>query len=165
VGSQSPAAATSSGKRVSTGEHGPGRWVSVFVDTNVLLRSIEVSDPSHDAAVRAIAALIRAGESLIVTPQIMAEFWNVATRPRDRNGIGLTPDMAKAELSQIEGYFTVVAESIEVYNTWKHLVAERGVNGVEAHDARLAAAMKVSGITKILTLNGKISSVIPSSKS
>jgi predicted nucleic acid-binding protein len=129
--------------------------MSVFVDTNVLLRTIEVSDPAHQAAVRAIAALIKAGETLIVTPQIVAEFWNVATRPRERNGIGLTPDLADAELAQIEGFFTVVGESTDVYSTWKHLVARYGVSGVAAHDARLVAAMNVYGITRILTFNAR----------
>jgi predicted nucleic acid-binding protein len=129
--------------------------MSVFIDTNVLLRSIEVSDPSHGAAVRAIAALIKAGETLIVTPQIVAEFWNVATRPRERNGLGLTPHLADAELTQIENFFTVVGESTDVYGAWKHLVTLRGVSGVEAHDARLVAAMRVYGITRILTFNAK----------
>jgi predicted nucleic acid-binding protein len=129
--------------------------MSVFVDTNVLLRSIEVSDPSHDAAVRAIASLIKAGEPLVITPQIVAEFWNVATRPRERNGIGLTPELAAAELAEIEGFFAVVGESTDVYAAWKDLIRKSGVSGVQAHDARLIAAMKVYGITKILTFDVK----------
>jgi len=127
--------------------------MSVFVDTNVLLRSIEVSDPAHEASVRAIAALIQAGEPLVITPQVAAEFWIVATRPRERNGIGLTPDLARAELAQMESFFTVVGESADVYSMWKHLVTLHGVSGVEAHDARLVAAMKVYGIDRILTFN------------
>ena len=83
----------------------------------------------------------------------MAEFWNVATRPRERNGIGLTPELAGAELAQIEGFFTVLGESAEVYNEWKRLVTLRAISGVQAHDARLVAAMKVYGISKILTFN------------
>jgi predicted nucleic acid-binding protein len=129
--------------------------MSVFIDTNVLLRTIEVSNPAHEAAVRAIAALLRAGETLVVTPQIVAEFWNVATRPRERNGIGLTPDLASDELAQIEGFFTVVGESTDVYSTWKHLITRHPVSGVEAHDARLVAAMKVYGIARILTFNAR----------
>src|ERR1700689_835962 len=114
--------------------------MSVFIDTNVLLRTIEVSDPAHQAAVQTIAALIKAGETLIVTPQIVAEFWNVATRPRERNGIGLTPALASAELAQIEGFFTVVGESTDVYSTWKQIVTRHRVSGVEVHDTRLVAA-------------------------
>jgi predicted nucleic acid-binding protein len=71
--------------------------MSVFVDTNILLRSIEVSDPKHAVAVRAVSQLMKTGEALIITPQIVAEFWNVATRPRERNGIGLTPSEAAKE--------------------------------------------------------------------
>jgi predicted nucleic acid-binding protein len=127
--------------------------MSVFVETNVLLRSIEVSDPSHDRAVHAIAALMKAEKPLVITPQIAAEFWNVATRPRERNGIGLTPEQARTELAEIEGFFTVVGESVDVYAEWKTLVTRLGVRGVEAHDARLVAAMKVYGITKILTFD------------
>jgi predicted nucleic acid-binding protein len=129
--------------------------MSVFVDTNVLLRALEVSDPAHEAAVQAISSLLRSGETLIVTPQIIAEFWNVATRPRERNGIGLTPDLAGAEVAQAETFLTVVAESPVVYRTWKQLVRFHGVSGVAAHDARLVAAMKVYGISQILTFNAR----------
>jgi predicted nucleic acid-binding protein len=128
--------------------------MSVFVDTNILLRSIEVSDRLHEHAVRALTALIGAGETLVIPPQIVAEFWNVATRPRERNGIGLTPELASAELAQIESFFTVVGESADIYEKWKDLVRIHSVRGVQAHDARLVAAMKVYGISRILTFNG-----------
>jgi len=129
--------------------------MSVFVDTNVILRSIEPGDPSHAPAVRAITALMKTGEPVVITPQIVAEFWNVATRPRERNGIGLTTEQAQAELDEIESFFDVVLESRDVYREWKQLVTFYKVRGVEAHDARLVAAMKVDGISRILTFNTK----------
>jgi predicted nucleic acid-binding protein len=124
--------------------------MSVFVDTNILLRSIESSNASHELAVRATAALIS-----FITPQIMAEFWNVATHPRERNGLGLTPGEARKELDQLEGFFALVGESSDVYKEWKGLVMVHGVSGVQAHDARLVAAMKVYGVTKILTFDAQ----------
>ena len=36
---------------------------------------------------------------------------------------------------------------------WRVLVVRHQVSGVQVHDARLAAAMQVHGITHILTLN------------
>jgi predicted nucleic acid-binding protein len=51
--------------------------MSVFIDTNVLVRSIEPSSPMHEAAVRAIAFVIEGGEAVVLTPQVMAEFRNV----------------------------------------------------------------------------------------
>jgi hypothetical protein len=44
-------------------------------------------------------------------------------------------------------------ESADVYAEWKRLVVAHGVTGVQAHDARLVAAMKVYGIKRILTFN------------
>ena len=128
--------------------------MSVFVDTNVFLRSVQPTHPSHGAAVRSVARLIREGESLVVTPQIIAEFWNVATRPTDNNGLGFSPDVATTEIAKIEEFSSIVAESIDVYAEWKRLIAMHKVRGVQAHDARLVAAMNVYGIRRILTFNG-----------
>jgi predicted nucleic acid-binding protein len=107
----------------------------------------------NEVAIRAVSTLIDAGEALTLTPQIMAEFWNVATRPSENNGLGFALDKARAELTQIEGFFSMLDESAEVYSEWKRLVVSYGVAGVKAHDARLVAAMRVHGVRRILTFN------------
>ena len=127
--------------------------MSVFVDTNVLLRSVQPSHPMHDPAVRSVAAYIRGGEPVVITPQIVAEFWNVVTRPVAQNGLGWSHQQARDEVARIEGFFSVLIESSEVYTEWKRLVVTHGVTGVQAHDARLVAAMNVYGINRILTFN------------
>jgi predicted nucleic acid-binding protein len=76
--------------------------MSIFVDTNILLRSIQSGHPLQDMAVKTISALLAGGEMLVITPQVIAEFWNVVTRPLDRNGFGLSVEQAQAELQQIE---------------------------------------------------------------
>ena len=48
---------------------------------------------------------------------------------------------------------SVLIESTDVYTEWKRLVVAHGVTGVQAHNARLVAAMKVYGINRILTVN------------
>jgi predicted nucleic acid-binding protein len=110
--------------------------MSVLVDTNVLLRSVQPSHPMHGAAVRTIADLIRAEESLIITPQIVAEFWVVATRPAEQNGLGWTHEKTLQEVNRIEQFFALVTESVDVYREWKRLVTAQKVTGVQAHDAR-----------------------------
>lgn len=40
-----------------------------------------------------------------------------------------------------------------VYLEWKRLVALYNVSGKNVHDARLVAAMKVHGLTHVLTFN------------
>ena len=91
----------------------------------------------------------------MLTPQIMAEFWNVATRPRINNGLGIPHERAREELLGIEGLFSVLDESKEVYAEWKRLIAAYGVIGVKTHDARLVPAMNVYGIPRILTFNAE----------
>lgn len=125
----------------------------ILVDTNVWLRSVQPTHPLHQVAVDTVAALIAADESLVVTPQIVAEFWNVATRPVAANGLGLSTDETRQQLSRLEGFFSVLAESAEVYAEWKRLVVTHDVQGVKVHDARLVAAMNVYGIRRIVTFN------------
>lgn len=127
--------------------------MSVFVDTNVLLRSVQPSHPMHDAAVGAVATLIRDGEQLVITPQIIAEFWNVVTRPVEQNGLGWAHQEALDAIVRMEGFFSVLIETSDVYTEWKRLVVTNNVTGVQAHDARLVAAMKVYGVMRILTFN------------
>jgi predicted nucleic acid-binding protein len=127
--------------------------MSIFVDTNILLRSVQSGHPLQDVAVKTTSALLASGETLVITPQVIAEFWNVVTRPLERNGFGLSVEQAQAELQQIESFFTVVGETWEVYEEWKRIVAFYRVSGVQVHDARLVAAMSVHGIDKILTFD------------
>jgi predicted nucleic acid-binding protein len=126
--------------------------MSVFIDTNVLVRSIEPSSPMHEAAVRAIASVIESGEAAVLTPQVMAEFRNVATRPLEKNGLGLSPEEARDEIVRIEDFFSLLGETEEVYSEWKRLVMSYKVIGVQVHDARLVAAMRVNGVGRLLTV-------------
>jgi predicted nucleic acid-binding protein len=127
--------------------------MSILVDTNILLRTADSGDRLHAVAVKSITDQIDAGETLIITPQIAAEFWNVATRPVEHNGLGFDHEEARQELARIEGFFSVLVESLDVYAEWKRLVVAYSVTGVQAHDARLVAAMNVYAIRRILTFN------------
>ena len=86
--------------------------------------------------------------------QNIAEFWNVSTRPADKNGFGLTIPEVQIELSQLETVVAILPETLEVFAEWKRLVLAHEVRGVQVHDARLAANMRVHGISNLLTLNG-----------
>jgi predicted nucleic acid-binding protein len=52
-----------------------------LLDTNVLLRLAESGHAGHRAAVQAVERLERRGDDLLIVPQILYEFWSVATRP------------------------------------------------------------------------------------
>lgn len=127
--------------------------MAILVDTNVLLRSVQPTHRMHDSAVQALAILMEREEALVVSIQNMADFWNTATRPESNNGLGFSIEETRAELSKLEGFFEILHENAASYEVWKTLVIEHRVNGVQVHDARLAAVMKVYGIRQIVTFN------------
>jgi predicted nucleic acid-binding protein len=124
-----------------------------LIDTNILLRIARRDDPDHAVVHAALASLAVAGAVLYYTHQNIAEFWNVATRPADRNGFGLTAAAVDQEVRAIEKGMALLADNEATYHEWRRLVVAHSVSGVKVHDARLAAAMKVHGVTHLLTLN------------
>lgn len=107
----------------------------------------------HAAALDASSALLAADEVVHIVPQNIAEFWNVCTRPRNQNGLGFSSEQTDAEVSRLETLFHLVLDEPGIYNEWRQLVVRYGVNGVRVHDARLVAAMRVHGISDLLTFD------------
>ena len=64
--------------------------MAYLIDTTILVRLANSGDVHHAVAARAVLELHRRGEVLHVTPQVMVEFRNVATRPVAINGLGLS---------------------------------------------------------------------------
>jgi predicted nucleic acid-binding protein len=124
-----------------------------LVDSNILLRIARRDDPDHAIVDAALARLAEGGAVLYYTHQNIAEFWNVATRPVDRNGFGLTVAEVEQETRVIEKGMVLLPDSEAVYHEWRRLVLAHSVSGVQVHDARLAAAMRVHRVTHLLTLN------------
>jgi predicted nucleic acid-binding protein len=124
-----------------------------LVDTNILLRFLHPSDPRYPIVCAAVSKLRTNGHRLQATPQNFTEFWNVSTRPIDRNGFGLTPLEPDVLLRIAESLFPFLPDSPAIYPEWRRLVVDFGVSGVQVHDARLVAAMCVNNITHILTFN------------
>jgi predicted nucleic acid-binding protein len=92
---------------------------------------------------------------LVILFQNMVEFWNNCTRPRNKNGLGYSVQETDAHLLNLLSSFTILSERHEISETWPWVVLTNEVKGVQVHDARLAAAMKVYGIRHMLTYNGK----------
>ena len=118
-----------------------------LLDTNVLLRLALPGGPYDEVVVSAVGRLVAEGTTLYYTLQNAAEFWNVSTRPRDRNGLGLTPQETDRRLQLIERQFLLLPDNEATYARWRRMVIESGVSGVQVHDARLAAVMSVSNAT------------------
>jgi predicted nucleic acid-binding protein len=127
--------------------------MAFLVDTSILGRLANRTDPSYLVADRAVTELHRRGESLHLTPQNLVEFRNVATRPAAANGLGLTPAEAEAKAADFEALFPLLPETADIYPAWKTLVVAAATIGKQVHDARLVAVCHVSGVSHLLTFN------------
>ena len=128
--------------------------MSVLVDTNVLLRQLQPALGQYRAAIDSVARLLDDGEVVCFTPQNIAEFWNVMTRPVANNGLGFSIAQALAEVEKVEATLTLLPDSPAIYSEWKRLVIKHSVLGTKVHDTRLVASMNVHGVTRLLTFNG-----------
>lgn len=127
--------------------------MSYAIDTNILTRGLQPGHPMQADANNAVESLRAEGQELCVLAQNLYEFWVVATRPKQVNGLGLSAAEAQDELKRIESLFRLLKEREEIYPEWKQLIAQHAVAGKNSHDARIAAAMRVHGINHLLTFN------------
>ena len=127
--------------------------MSWLIDTNITLRGLDRNHPHYRLVRRAIIELRRQGNVLCLTAQNLIEFWAVATRPVDANGLGMSIEWTAAQVGRMKHLFKVLATGPEDYSEWERLVVQHRVSGKKVHDARLVAAMRVRGVTHILTFN------------
>jgi predicted nucleic acid-binding protein len=117
------------------------------------VRWVQPGHPLNSLIRATVDRLLDRGEDLYITPQNLIEFWNVATRPLDRNGFGMTPAETALEVARLEHFFLLAPDTPAIYPVWRDLVTTIGVAGVQVHDARPAAVTRVHNISHILTLN------------
>jgi predicted nucleic acid-binding protein len=127
--------------------------MAYLIDTNVLGRLANLTDAHHAVAAHAIVELHRRGEVLHLTPQVLIEFRNIATRPLALNGLGLSTVDTEAQAAGFETAFPLLPETPDIYPAWKALVGALGIIGKQVHDARLVAVCHVHAITHLLTFN------------
>lgn len=126
----------------------------IAVDTNVLIGAIQTFDPRlRGTARRAVKSLYRQGQQLLCFPQNLVEFWNASTRPASGNGLGFSPEQAARYVDRFQTLLRLVPEAPEIFPTWRKLVLEHRVSGIQVHDARIVAAMTVHQVNTILSFD------------
>ncbi len=128
---------------------------SYLVDTNILLRLVQPDSPQYGTIRECTDHLWTREAELFYTSQNLTEFWNVCTRPADRNGFGFSIAETDERAALIEAKFTLAADNEATHQEWRRIVVAMEVSGIQVHDARLVAAMHVHGIENLLTLNVK----------
>ena len=93
--------------------------MSHLTDTNILLRSVQKSHPMFKDADAAVKTLLGFGEILYVTSQNFIEFWAVATRPMESNGLGLTVEEAARELEGLKSIVSILPDTPDILTEWE----------------------------------------------
>jgi predicted nucleic acid-binding protein len=124
-----------------------------FLDTNILLRIADTSSPQHSLTITALTNLLSQGNKGVITSQVLIEFWVVATRPLEANGLGWTPQETTPKIRQFIVQFRLLPETKEIFDHWFQLVTKHNIKGKRTHDIRLLAVMDVYQIPYLLTFN------------
>lgn len=123
-----------------------------LLDANILVRAVNAIDPHYATVHRAIDRLLDAHQ-LCLVPQCVYEFWSVASRPINVNGLGLTPDVVEAHVDLFLKSYDFYDDGRSLFDHWRILVRRHQCIGKPSHDARLVAAMMTHRIDRVLTFN------------
>src|SRR5436309_3413977 len=117
------------------------RGPACLLDSNVLLRVSRRTDPHYTDIRTALVSYRTRAVRLCYTSQILGEYWNVSTRPKDQNGFGLSIAEADVLAKEIENDFEFLADSQAIHDRWRSLLVKYEIKGVRVHDVRIAASM------------------------
>src|SRR5580698_8112408 len=98
-----------------------------LLDTNVLLRLSKRDSPEFIIIRAALRSLSQTNARLFYTSQNLIEFWNVATRPIERNGYALSTREADEAARRIERAFVLLPDTETIHREWRRLVLTYGV--------------------------------------
>ncbi len=130
--------------------------MAFIIDTNCILRLAEKHNPQRTLVLKNLELLWKSSEIVFYTPQILAEFWNVCTRPATaRGGLGLTVEQTERKVKIIEKHFRLLPDSRKTFDEWRRLVFDYKIKGVQVHDAKIAASMISHNISHLLTFNDR----------
>jgi len=99
--------------------------------------------------------LIRGGDDCFVTPRVLIEFWVIATRPVQDNGLGWTGRQTLTVLERFLDQFRLLQDTPAVFSAWMARTSTRPALGKKAHDLRLVAVIDAHSIDHILTFDAR----------
>jgi predicted nucleic acid-binding protein len=124
-----------------------------ILDTNVLLAATDEAREDHEDAIAAINLWPASGVVLYTSGQILREYLAVATRPVDRNGLGMGQPDAVANVRALRTRLNLLAEDVKVSERLLELLETVECAGKQVHDANVVATMLVHGIDTVVTRN------------
>jgi predicted nucleic acid-binding protein len=124
-----------------------------MLDTNVLLSATDEGRAGHRQAMLILNDWAGGSTTLYASGQIMREYLAVATRPVEKNGLGLKQADALANVRALRRRTTLLAEDVGVADRLLSLLDETPCTGKQVHDANVVATMLVHGIDTLITIN------------
>ena len=82
------------------------------------------------------SALILRGDELVLSPQVYYEFWVVATRSQQANGLALSVQETEREIAKFQQVFALLEDPPTIFGQWLNLVRTYAITGKRAHDTR-----------------------------
>jgi predicted nucleic acid-binding protein len=124
-----------------------------MLDTNVILSATDEGRAEHRQAMLIFSDWAGRGTTLYASGQIMREYLAVATRPADKNGLGLKQADALANVRAFRTRTRLLSEDDKVADRLLGLLDEIPCGGKQVHDANVVATMLVHGIGSLVTIN------------
>jgi predicted nucleic acid-binding protein len=128
---------------------------SYLLDTNIILRFANSQSQEYNLIRNTISEILLRGGQCFITSQVIIEFWVVATRPVNVNGLGWTVKQTTQAVQMLISQFDLLAETPDVFSIWLNLVTTYNISGKRTHDIHILAVMIAHNISHVLTLNPK----------
>lgn len=125
-----------------------------FLDTNILISATDPSREYHSRSLELFRTIPAQGGHLAGSGQTLREYLVVATRPLERNGLGLSPAQALENVEQFRRHLQVFSEDERVEQNLLALVRRYELSGKRIHDANIVATMEAYNLRHCLTDDG-----------
>lgn len=125
-----------------------------LLDTNVLIYAFTEKAPQHQAARALLDQAKEEAANLVIVPQIVSEFYAVATNPRQMVQARQPHEVVEAIrlLLDFPG-ITLLPTPPDVVTRWLKLVEHRPITGQKIFDTQLVATMLSNDVRRIYTFN------------
>ena len=125
----------------------------ILLDANILIHANQPASPHYPAITQRLTELAENNEDLAVCPQVLYEYYVVATRPLAQNGYGISADDAIEQITIFKTGYTFIDDPENLIAEWQAIITKYKTIGKTAHDARLVALMQAQAIDRIYTMN------------
>ena len=127
----------------------------ILLDTNILIHSNLKTSPHYKLVTQRLLDFENSETEMIVCPQVLYEFYVAATRPKDRNGLGIENTDAINQVNKLMELYSFIDDPPSLFSSWLKLIETYSNYGKVAHDSRLIAFMQLHSIQTLYTLNPK----------